>query len=71
MSYAPGVLDTPMQAELRKSDPKDFPALDRFLNLHESGALIDPSLPAAEICDFLNNELRPGKFVEARYGESL
>jgi benzil reductase ((S)-benzoin forming) len=38
-SLAPGIVDTEMQAEIRKADESDFPALDRFRNYKESNQL--------------------------------
>lgn len=70
LSYAPGVLDTPMQAQVRQSDPKDFPGVERFLDLYRKGALVDPALPAAELKDFLNQEFKSGEYQEKRFGES-
>lgn len=43
VSIAPGVVDTPMQEEIRGTDVGDFPTLDRFVDLHESGELGDPA----------------------------
>src|SRR5690606_5573085 len=36
-SLAPGVIDTAMQEHIRSSDRRQFPDLDRFLQLHEQG----------------------------------
>lgn len=38
----PGVVDTGMQAEIRSSDASDFPGVERFHQLHETGALRHP-----------------------------
>ncbi len=38
-SIAPGIIDTPMQAEIRKSDEKNFPDLARFLAYKSEGKL--------------------------------
>src|SRR5690606_41524406 len=35
-SVAPGVIDTDMQEHIRGSDRRQFPDLDRFLQLHRS-----------------------------------
>jgi benzil reductase ((S)-benzoin forming) len=42
----PGVMDTDMQATIRRSD---FPDRDRFVGLHETGELTDPAAVAAKI----------------------
>ena len=39
-SLRPGVVDTPMQALIRAQDPADFPAVERFRALKETGELI-------------------------------
>lgn len=38
-SLAPGIIDTEMQAEIRKADQSDFPALDRFNKYKTEGQL--------------------------------
>lgn len=42
VAIAPGVVDTPMQAEIRESDESRFPNVDRFRSLHADGELLDP-----------------------------
>jgi NAD(P)-dependent dehydrogenase (short-subunit alcohol dehydrogenase family) len=67
-SYEPGVVDTAMQAEVRASPRRDFPALERFLDLHARGALVPPARPAAEIADLLAQDA-PG-FTALRLGQA-
>ena len=43
LCVAPGVVATPMQAEIRETPPRDFPDVARFLALHDDGALREPS----------------------------
>ncbi len=59
VSYAPGVVATPMQADVRGSDPEDFPSVERFIGFHESGALKTSDQPAREICALLAREDLP------------
>lgn len=59
VTYEPGVVDTAMQGEVRAIPRPDFPALDRFLELHASGKLVDPARPAAEIADLLERDRAP------------
>lgn len=40
---APGVVDTPMQGQVRESDPNAFPNLQRFLDLKANDQLTDPA----------------------------
>lgn len=53
VTYEPGVVDTAMQAEVRATPQAAFPALERFVELHATGRLVDPARPAAEIADLL------------------
>lgn len=45
-SARPGVVDTPMQTELRASDEVDFPSRPRFVALKEDGGLYTPERSA-------------------------
>jgi benzil reductase ((S)-benzoin forming) len=42
LAIAPGVVRTSMQAAIREQDAADFPAVERFRDLHEKGALAEP-----------------------------
>lgn len=46
-SLRPGVVDTPMQALIREQPARKFPSVQRFRDLHASGALEDPDQVAA------------------------
>lgn len=48
-SVRPGVVDTPMQELIRSQDAADFPAVERFRQLHQSGQLRSP----AEVANFI------------------
>lgn len=48
-AIAPGVVDTPMQAEIRASCAEAFPMRQRFLDLKEQGGLSSPADTAARI----------------------
>jgi benzil reductase ((S)-benzoin forming) len=48
-SVAPGIVDTGMQEEIRKADPGDFPALDRFVSYKSEGLLSSPEAAAEKI----------------------
>ena len=48
-ALAPGVIDTAMQEHIRRSERGQFPDLERFVNLHESGQLASPDAVAAKI----------------------
>jgi benzil reductase ((S)-benzoin forming) len=65
--YEPGVLDTPMQAELRQVPSENFPQVDRFRQLHSSGQLVAPMDSARELWNLLSNKEGPS-YLETRYG---
>ena len=47
LSFSPGVVDTDMQAQIRASDPDDFPDRARFIDLHANAQLASPESVAA------------------------
>jgi len=56
VSLAPGVIDTPMQARIRASQPEAFPALDNFKAMHATGQLSSPDDVAARIVAYLERD---------------
>ena len=48
-ALAPGVIETGMQALIRRQEARDFPDVERFRELHATGKLLDPESPAAAI----------------------
>lgn len=42
LSVAPGVVDTPMQAQIREVSPEQFDQVERFRDLHATGSLSSP-----------------------------
>lgn len=56
VSLAPGVVDTAMQQHIRSSDRRQFPDLDRFLQLHEQGQLASPQSVASSILKLVASE---------------
>lgn len=55
-SIAPGVVDTPMQAQIRTQNGEDFPILARFEALKENGGLSSPQQTAAAIAAMIAHE---------------
>lgn len=53
LDYAPGVVDTPMQVQARSADPASFPRVQKFVELHSTGQLVDPKSPAKELGELL------------------
>jgi sepiapterin reductase len=56
VSMAPGIVDTGMQATIRSSDPAQFPALAKFKEFKESGALANPADVAARLLAYLGQD---------------
>lgn len=66
ISYSPGVVDTPMQRELRKASVAQFPDRERFVDLHESGELVAPEETGEFLCSLLDED-SPPDYCEPRY----
>ncbi|MFY3306928.1 short-chain dehydrogenase [Achromobacter xylosoxidans] len=56
VSLAPGIVDTDMQAAIRSSDPKSFPALAKFQDFHATGKLSSPANVASRILAYLDRD---------------
>jgi NAD(P)-dependent dehydrogenase (short-subunit alcohol dehydrogenase family) len=52
-SLAPGVIDTGMQAEIRATPEESFPMRQRFVDLKDTGTLLDPDECAEQLIDYL------------------
>lgn len=52
-SVAPGVIDTDMQALIRRTPADHFPDRDRFVEMQEKGALRSPDEAAAALVNYL------------------
>ena len=52
-SLAPGVIDTGMQEQIRRSDSSNFPDVERFAAMHEHGQLSSPTAVAAKILRYI------------------
>lgn len=59
VSYAPNVVATAMQAQLRAADETVFPLRQRFVELHEEGGLVDAQGPAVEIANLCGSDGLP------------
>lgn len=65
-AVAPGVVATEMQAQIRATEPADFPAVERFVELHDRGRLRDPGEVAAQLWRVVEDGLEPGSVVDLR-----
>jgi len=68
LSYAPGIVDTAMQAVARAQDDDVFPSAPMFKQWYAQGVLSPPDAPAAEIVKFLASATA-APFAERRLGE--
>ncbi|MED3612147.1 MULTISPECIES: (S)-benzoin forming benzil reductase [Bacillus cereus group] len=59
VAFAPGVIDTSMQAQIRETNKEDFINLDRFIALKEEGKLLSPEYVAKAIRSLLETENFP------------
>ena len=59
VAFAPGVVDTNMQAQIRETNKEDFTNLDRFIALKEEGKLLSPEYVAKAIRNLLETENFP------------
>jgi len=54
-SVAPGIVDTPMQDQIRLADKSDFPIVDNFINYKKTGVLSSTSEISEILINFLKN----------------
>jgi benzil reductase ((S)-benzoin forming) len=66
LAVRPGVVATAMQEEIRAAHERDFPAVARFVEMHERGELRRPMQVAREIWGLLGRELENGAVVDLR-----
>ena len=66
LAVAPGVVETAMQARIRAADPADFPARDKFVELHDRGELRDPAEVAAELWELIEHPPPTGTVLDLR-----
>lgn len=66
LAVAPGVVATGMQEQIRATDPRDFPDIAKFVDLHEGGRLRDPADVAGDIWSLLDRDLETGSVVDLR-----
>ena len=67
VSFAPGVVDTEMQSEIRSTNEEDFINLRRFKEMHETGTLQDTATVGKFIADYLQSDrFEDGGVVDIR-----
>lgn len=66
LCVAPGIVETPMQAEIRATAERDFPQVERFRELHRDGELRDPLAVARELWALRERKLPNGAVIDLR-----
>lgn len=56
IAFAPGVIDTDMQSQIRQTQKEDFTQLDRFIALKENNQLLSPQYVAETVIHLLEAE---------------
>ncbi len=62
-SFAPGVVDTQMQKDIRNSNPNDFKSLKKFIDLKQNNELLSSKKVANVIVDIIKNTNKYDKVV--------
>lgn len=66
LCVAPGIVQTPMQAEIRETPDRDFPEVARFIELHEGGAIRSAKEVAGELWALLERDHANGAVLDLR-----
>ncbi len=67
LSIAPGIVETDMQSEIRRTEAKDFPEVDMFISLHNQGELKTVAEVSDKIWTVLNaNRFKNGETLDLR-----
>lgn len=66
VSFAPGVVDTGMQNEIRNASEGDFPLAARFRRMHAEGQLLAPEAVAEQVARLLAADVENGAILDIR-----
>jgi benzil reductase ((S)-benzoin forming) len=66
LAIAPGVVATAMQEQIRATDERDFPTVERFRQLHADGELLDPTDSAERIWALVRSDAESGAVLDVR-----
>ncbi len=67
VAFAPGIIDTDMQAQIRQSSAEDFIQVERFKGFKESGALREPGIVAQKVIDIImNDRIETGAIIDIK-----
>lgn len=67
VNYSPGMVDTPMQDQVREASPEVFPNVQRHIDFYRDGKVKPAELPVAEIIALLERDDLP-PYSEMTYG---
>jgi benzil reductase ((S)-benzoin forming) len=65
-AIVPGVVSTDMQREIRETAERDFPDVERFRDLEETGDLADPRAAADRMWTVIESGMAGGSVVDVR-----
>lgn len=65
-AIAPGVVDTPMQGEIRETSLADFPTVGRFHEFHDDRILVSPEDTAERIWALIESGIETGAVLDIR-----
>lgn len=66
VSVAPGVVATAMQERIRRTDPRQLPSVQKFVDLHEHGELVPPDDVATRLWSLLDRPVENGAVLDLR-----
>ena len=66
IAVGPGTVSTGMQVSLRRASEESFPDREKFVALHEKGALTSPEKAAADLWRVVQSDLPGGSVVDLR-----
>ncbi len=66
LAVAPGTVATDMQAQLRETEEADFPARQKFVDLHDEDELRDPDDVARDVWSLFDRGIENGSIVDLR-----
>lgn len=66
ISFAPGIIDTEMQEEIRATKKDDFKDLERFISFKEEGKLLSPDQVADCVLHVLNQKYEGGEVLDIK-----
>jgi len=67
VAFYPGIIDTEMQGEIRRTSAEDFELVKEFIRYKESGELRDPDYVAQKVIEVMNDcEVKTGSIVHIK-----